>query len=331
MKAFEYVPVKSVEEAARLLPSGVSRERYGREVMLKAGGIDLMDQMKERMIEPSRLINLRSIENELRYVEFEDDGTLRIGALATLNQIGRDPNVRRLHPGLAEAAASAATPQIRNVATAGGNLTQRPRCWYFRASEFKCLKKGGDVCFAKEGENQYHAIFGSGPSYIVHPSNLALPLVAGDGEIRVISRQGARTIRAREFFVTPDEDVMNENVLGTEDVITELRVAGGITASGYYEVREKLSYDWPLVSAAVAKRPQGWSVVLGAVAPIPWRAEAAEALLGTREMTRELAAMAGEAAAEGATPLRHNLYKVDLIKVAVKRCLLRAAGMEALA
>lgn len=329
MKAFEYVDVQSAADAVKHLPEGASRESYGREVYLKAGGIDLIDQMKERMIEPDRLVNLRGAEASMRYIQSGADGTLRVGALATLTQIGRDEGVRRLFPGLARAAASAATPQIRNVATAGGNLTQRPRCWYFRAKEFVCLKKGGDICFAKEGENQYHAIFGSGPSYIVHPSNLALPLVAAEGELVVLGRKGERTIAARDFFVMPDEDVMNENVLGTDELITELRFPAGLESSDYYELREKLSYDWPLVSAATARTKNGWRVVLGAVAPVPWRAEAAEAVLGNSDLTPELAAAAGEAAAEGATPLRYNSYKVDLIKVAVKRSLLKAAGMEA--
>lgn len=327
MKAFEYVDVKSPEDAAAALPAEASMDEPRRSVYLKAGGIDLIDMLKEREIEPDRLLNLKAGEADLNYIRLDGD-TIRIGPLVTLHQLSADPIVVEHFPGLAQAAGEAATPQIRNVATVGGNLCQRPRCWYFRASEFNCLKKGGDICFAKEGENQYHAVFGDGPSYIVHPSNLAVPLTAVDAEIEVRNPEGTRVIRASEFFVMPEENVMVENVLGPTDVIAELRIPTGITQSSYYEVREKQSYDWPLVAATAALTPDGWRVVMGAVAPVPWRAVKTEEILGSKPMTAELAAEAAEVAIAGAKPLRYNRYKLDLIKVVVRRALTRAAGLE---
>ncbi len=327
MKAFEYVDVKTPESAAAALPADASMNEPRRSVYLKAGGIDLIDMLKERDIEPNRLLNLKAGEADLRYIRLDGD-TIRIGPLVTLHQLSADPIVVEHFPGLAQAAGEAATPQIRNVATVGGNLCQRPRCWYFRAAEFNCLKKGGDICFAKEGENQYHAVFGDGPSYIVHPSNLAVPLTAVDAEIEVRNPEGTRVIRTSEFFVMPDENVMVENVLGPTDVIAELRIPTGIKQSSYYEVREKQSYDWPLVAATAALTSEGWRVVMGAVAPVPWRASETEEILGSKPMTAELAAEAAEAAVAGAKPLRYNRYKLDLIKVVVRRALTRAAGLE---
>ncbi|MBI3735722.1 FAD binding domain-containing protein [Candidatus Sumerlaeota bacterium] len=327
MRAFEYVDVKSVDAAVKALPAGASMDEYGRKVMLKAGGIDLLDQMKEMMIAPERLVNLKAGEKDLKYIK-EDGGKIAIGPLITLSELAKNPIIKEKFAALAQAAYRAATPQIRNVATVAGNLCQRPRCWYFRNNEFHCLKKGGDTCFAKEGENQYHAVFGKGPSYIVHPSNLAAPLVAVNAEIDIRGSKGNRVVKAADFFTMPDENPMKENVLEADEVIAEIRVPAGIKKSAYLDVREKQSYDWPLVAAAAALTDDGWQVVMGAVAPKPWRAKESEKILGKSVINEELAAKAGEAATAGANPLQYNKYKVDLIKVVVRRALLKAAGME---
>jgi xanthine dehydrogenase YagS FAD-binding subunit len=225
--------------------------------------------------------------------------------------------------------AEAATPQIRERATLGGNICQRPQCWYFRKKEFNCLKKGGPTCFAVEGESRYHAIFGGGPSYIVHPSNAAPALVALDAEL-VIRAAGAqpRTLKAAEFFVGPDKSLMKENVLEPGEIVSEIVLPAAPTASATVELREKQSFDWPLVMACVARMGKTWRVCLGAVAPIPWLSEPAMDVLGDRDVTPELAARAGEAAASNADPMLENEYKVQLVKVAVKRALLAAAGLE---
>jgi xanthine dehydrogenase YagS FAD-binding subunit len=330
MKAFQYVDARSIDAAIQALPADASMDDYGRKVMLKAGGIDLLDQMKERMIEPDTLVNMKPTEEALRYIRAEG-AAIHIGPLTKMAELAGSALVRERYPALADAAGHAATPQIRAVATVGGNICQRPRCWYFRNAEFNCLKKGGDVCFAKEGENQYHAIFGDGPSFIVHPSNIAGALMAAGAEFVVRGRDGERTVRAEDFFVRPEQNVMVENVLKADEILSEIRVPGGIRASAHYEIREKQSYDWPLVAATAAQNEAGWQIVLGAVAPIPWRARAAEAALGNRAMTAALANQAAERAIAGAAPLRYNRYKLDLVKVAVRRALLEAAGMEATA
>ncbi len=328
MKAFEYIDVKSVDDAVKALPAGASMDEYGRKVMLKAGGIDLLDQLKERMIEPDQLVNLKGAEKDLRYIKADGD-KIRIGPLTTLAEVAKNPIIRERIPALADAAGLAATPQIRNVATVGGNICQRPRCWYFRNAEFVCLKKGGDTCFAKEGENQYHAIFSKGPSYIVHPSNIAPPLVAAGAEIEIKGSKGSKTVKAGDFFVMPNQNVMKENILEADEVVAEIRIPAGIKRSGHVELREKQSYDWPLVAVSAVLNDAGWQVVMGAVAPIPWRAKETEKVLGNSAMTAELAGKAADAATAGANPLKYNKYKLDLVKVAVRRALLKAAGMEA--
>jgi xanthine dehydrogenase YagS FAD-binding subunit len=327
MKAFEYVDVKSLDAAVKAIPADADASEYNRKVFVKAGGIDLLDQMKERMLEPEKLVNLKSLEKDLRYIKVDGD-MIKIGPLTPMAEVAKSAVVLEHFPALAEAAGSAATPQIRNIATIGGNLCQRPRCWYFRNSEFLCLKKGGDICFAKEGENQYHAVFGKGPSYIVHPSNVGPALLAVDAELAVKGAKGDRTIKMSEFFVMPEDNVMVENVLNADEIITEIRVPANLKRSAHYEVREKASYDWPLVAVSAAQTPEGWKVVMGAVAPIPWRAKQTETVLGNKAMTAELASEAAEAAIAGASPLRYNRYKLDLIKVAVRRTLMKAAGME---
>jgi xanthine dehydrogenase YagS FAD-binding subunit len=246
-----------------------------------------------------------------------------------LADIGRSDLLGAKYAVLHAAAAEAATPQIRERATLGGNLCQRPQCWYFRKKEFNCLKKGGPTCFALEGENKFNAIFGGGPSYIVHPSNAAPAIVALDGEIVVRSAEGEpRRIKAAELFVLPEKSLMKENVLERGEVITEIILPQAPSASATVELREKQSFDWPLAMACVARIAGRWRVCLGAVAPIPWLSQPAMDALGDREMTPELAAAAGEAAAADADPMTENEYKVQLVKVATKRALLAAAGLE---
>ena len=254
---------------------------------------------------------------------------MHIGSGATLADIGRSELLATKYKVLHHSAAHAATPQIRERATIAGNLCQRPRCWYFRNAEFHCLKKGGHTCFAVEGENRYHAIFGEGPCHIVHPSNLAPALVALDAVLVVRSADAAdERIRAADFFKMPHESLYAENVLKPGQIITEVILPHEPTQSATIELREKQSFDWPMVICSVARIDKNWRVCLGAVAPIPWLSESAMRVLGNRDITPELAAAAGEAAAEDADPLPDNEYKVSLVKVATKRALMAASGME---
>lgn len=319
MKPFDYLVADKLDPALA--------ELGDENVALKAGGIDLLDLMKERVETPDIVVSIGDLD-ELRYIREDDDG-VHIGCLTTLADIGRSELLRNKYATLHVAAAEAATPQIRERATLGGNICQRPQCWYFRKREFNCLKKGGPTCFAIEGENRYHAVFGGGPSYIVHPSNVAPALLALDGVIVVRAAKGEpQQIKAADFFVLPEVSLMKENVLKPGQIVTEIVLPQAPTASATVEFREKQSYDWPLTMACVARVGGAWRVCLGAVAPTPWLSQPAMAVLGNREITEELAAAAGEAAAQDADPMTENEYKVQLVKVATKRALLAAAGME---
>jgi xanthine dehydrogenase YagS FAD-binding subunit len=317
MNRFELVRAQSASEAREL-----AAEKPGS--VFKAGGIDLLDHMKEHLVEPPRLVDLRTIPGHAG-ISVEKDGSLRIGALATLAKVASQPGLRTSHPALARACGEAASPQVRNVATIGGNVLQRPRCWYYRLESYKCVKKGGDVCFAVAGENRYHVIFGGGPAFPPHPSNAAVPLVAYGASFVLDGPKGPRTVPAGEFFVLPAKDPTRENVLQPGEVLLEIRVPG--TAgwkSAYYEVRERAAFDWPLVSAAIAIRAEGGlvkdaRVVLGQVATIPWRSAAAEKALVGKRVDAASAEAAGKAAVAGAEPMTDNAYKVDLVTTLVRR------------
>jgi xanthine dehydrogenase YagS FAD-binding subunit len=290
----------------------------------KAGGIDLVDHLKEHLVEPPRVVDLKTIPG-LDRITAEADGSLRIGTLATLAKVATHEGVRRTHPALARACGEAASPQVRNVATIGGNVLQRPRCWYYRLESYKCVKKGGDVCFAVAGENRYHVLFGGGPAFPPHPSNAAVPLVAYGASFVLDGAKGPRTVPAGEFFVLPAKDPTRENVLAPGELLLEIRVpAAAGWKSAYYEVRERAAFDWPLVSAAIAIKAEGGvvrdaRVVLGQVATIPWRATAAEKALVGKPLGAQSAEAAGKAAVEGAEPMSDNGYKVDLVTTLVRR------------
>lgn len=319
MNRFELARPASVAQARELL-SGKAGSVF------KAGGIDLLDHLKEHLLEPARVVDLKSIPGLDRIV-VEPDGGLRIGPLATLAQVAAHAVIRKTHAALAQACHEAASPQIRNVGTVGGNVLQRPRCWYYRLESYKCLKKGGDVCYAVGGENRYHVIFGGGPSYAPHPSNAAVALVAFGATFVIEGARGPRTVAASEFFTPPSKDPERENSLGPGEVLTEVRVpeAAGIR-SAYGEVRERAAFDWPLVSVAAAVRVEAGvvkeaRVVLGAVAPIPWRSAKTEQALVGKALDEAAVTAAARAAIVGAAPLSDNGYKVGLVQTLVRRTL----------
>ena len=317
MNRFELVRAQSTQQARELLA-----EKPGS--VAKAGGIDLLDHLKEHLLEPPRLVDLKTIPG-LAAIGVDKDGTLRIGALATLAQVAGHRAVRANHPALARACGEAASPQIRNVATIGGNLLQRPRCWYYRLESYKCFKKGGDVCFAVAGENRYHAIFGSGPAFVPHPSNAAVPLVAYGASFVIDGPTGGRVVAAGDFFLLPSPDPTRENVLQPDELLKEIRVPSAAGwKSSYYEVRERAAFDWPLASTAIAIQSSGGvvreaRVVLGQVATIPWRSAAAEQALVGNAVNAASAEAAGRAAVEGAQPMSDNGYKLDLVATLVRR------------
>jgi xanthine dehydrogenase YagS FAD-binding subunit len=325
LKPFAYVnPTNEKDAVAALAPE------FEKALPL-AGGQDLLARMKDYVTQPDRIVN---VKNALDATVTSANGGLRIGAALTLVDLAEHAQVGRMYPALAAAAVEVGTPQIRNQATVGGNLNQRPRCWYFRNEEFVCFKKGGNTCFSITGENQFHAIFGGGPSFIVHPSSLAVPLVAYGATFRLLGPRGERLVPAADYFTLPIKNVRTENVLEPNELLTHVLLpAPGNVKSGHYEVRYKTSHDWPIAFATVVLGMKGSTVgsarvVMGAVAPIPWRSEAAEKALAGKAITEETAAAAAEAALEGARALSENAYKIQVAKTAVKRAILRAAGIQ---
>jgi xanthine dehydrogenase YagS FAD-binding subunit len=329
MKNFTYYRPTTANDAVGLLD-----ENWGKTELL-AGGTDLLDLQKEYIAQPDKVVSLGALNGEFaEIVQFRDGGTAKIGAGVKLAEIAAKLHGR--FPALATAAGMCGGPQIRNMGTLGGNLCQRNRCWYFRDEHTKCLLKGGKTCFAKDGENRYHAVFGTnGPCVIVHPSTLAPALIALGATAEVLGPEGKkRTIELAKFFHAPASEKDREHVLAPNEIVLAVNVPGQIgvnVANASYEVRHKQAYDWPLVQAAVSFTPKDGKatsvkIVLGHVAPTPHiAAKAAQTLEGTA-VSEGSATEAGEAAAQGARPLSQNAYKLKLIAVAVKRAILTAAG-----
>lgn len=324
MKNFTYYRPASVEQALSLLDT-----RWGTAELL-AGGTDLHDLQKEYIVQPSRVISLNAI-NALSGIQ-ANDREIKIGAGTKLAEIAANAAVRQHFPGLAAAAGEVGGPQIRNMGTLGGNLCQRNRCWYFRDEHTPCLLKGGQRCFALEGENRYHAIFTQGHRcVIVNPSTLAPVLLALDAVVEVQGPSGRKNVDSAKFFRAPTGPNDRETMLAPNEIVTSVSIPVRGLANASYEVRHKQSYDWPLVQAAVSFTREGEKVnavkiVLGHVAPTPYTVEARG--IAGRAATEETATAAGRAAAAGAKPLAQNGYKLRLVEVAVKRAILIAAGQK---
>jgi xanthine dehydrogenase YagS FAD-binding subunit len=323
MNRFAFVDCKSIGDALEHLGPGVE---------VKAGGIDILDRLKEGLDQPDKLVNIRNIPG-LSAVEQTPNG-LRIGPLVTLADISEHEKMKRSYAALAHATAHAATPQIRNMATIGGNLLQRPRCWYFRHADFPCRRKGGEICFAQDGENQYHAIFDNHICAVIAPSSAAVPLIAFDSQIELTSKSGKRLVPLEKFYLTPEQNVTREHSLRPGELLTAILVPKTWEGakSAYQKYGEKDSHDWPIADAAVALLMDGnivrkASIVLGAAAPTPMRAPTAEAVLNGKNLNEQVAREAGQAAMGGATPLAHNGYKVRLFEVAIYRTVLFAGGL----
>ena len=333
MKSFEWANPRTINEAVKLLhvSSGGDIDEAPRQI---AGGQDLLTTMKDYTSRPARLVNLKRIRG-LDRITLNARG-LTIGALVTLTELEEHAGVRKSFPGLAEAAHSIATPQIRNLGTVGGNLCQRPRCWYFRLEEVICLKKGGSECYAATGENKYNAIFGGGPSFIVHPSDLAPMLLALGARVTVTGPAGKRVIPLDKFFTLPSEgDIRRENVLHNDDIITEVFVPASPLAarSTYLKFKERESLDFALASVAAAVQlgqnntVRDVRIVLGGVAPIPWRVPAAEKFLAGKELQLDVLAETAKLALADAQPLEKNAYKVPLTQTLVRRALAKAGNV----
>ncbi|HEY3380746.1 MAG TPA: xanthine dehydrogenase family protein subunit M [Vicinamibacterales bacterium] len=319
---FNYVRAKSVADAVRQLAVPGAK--------LHAGGTDVLGCLRDGVFKADTVISISGLK-ELRGIGAVPAGGLRIGALTSNAEVAADKTVNAQYHALAQAAAAVASPQLRNQGTIGGNLCQRPRCWYFRG-EFHCLRKGGDTCYAIGGENQYHAVFGGDKCYIVHPSDIAPALMALGARVRIAGPGGSRVVPIATFFAGPATQVTKETILEKHEVVTEILLPPpepGLKSS-YRKVRGRGAWDFALAGVALAIVLKGTTVararvVLSGVAPVPWRAEGAEQAIIGKVLTPDVAAAAGEAAVKGAEPLEKNGYKVPLIKGVVIEALLGLA------
>jgi len=327
MHPFEYGNPATVQEAVGMLGA-----QWGEAAVL-AGGTDLLSLMKEHLASPKRLVNIKNIK-ELGGIQNSKAG-LRIGATVTLDELMENAEIHKSFPSLSAAARGVASPQIRNMGTAGGDLCQRPRCWYYRGGHGLFGKSKDGNSLIPNGENKFHAILGnSGPAYFVSASSLGPALIALGAKIKLVSASGSREVGADKFFVTPKDEHSREIAMHPNELLTEIIVPHTGVKNGTYEVRQKEALDWPLATASVALKMKGSSiesarVVLGGVAPTPWAASQADEILKGKSLTATLAEEAGKAAVADATPLSQNAYKVTLAKVAVKRALMQAAGVKA--
>jgi xanthine dehydrogenase YagS FAD-binding subunit len=322
MKSFEWVQPETVADAVAALGQPGA--------MALAGGVDLLDRLKERLEQPRRLVSLRKLPG-LDALAVEG-GVARIGANVTLARLAADPALGRAHPILADAAGHAATPQLRTMATLGGNLAQRPRCWYFRSEDFACRKKGGTTCFAMDGDSELHAIFGNKLCAAPHPSTVATALVALGARVAIAGKQ-AREVELASFFVAPEADLRREVDLQPGELITGITVpaAPANVRTAYTKQVAKQSFDWPIVDVAVALAMDGRTcrqatIVLGAVAPTPRRATEAERVLAGAAVDVMAAGRAARAAIAGATPLAGNDHKVPILEAVLARTILAAAS-----
>jgi xanthine dehydrogenase YagS FAD-binding subunit len=329
MRAFEYTSPKQKQQAVGLLGQQWS------DAEILAGGSDLLGLMKDDIVHPRRLVNVKDVQ-ELRGISFTPRNGLRIGALMTLFEISQDPQVLQHYPMLARAVGDAASPQIRNVATLGGNMCQRPRCWWFR-NGFGLLAIGPDgKSLVLQGDNRYHAILGNdGPAYFISPSTVAPALIAYNARIRLFGSKGQREVSLDKFFIIPKTENEREHDLRPDEIVTEIIVPPGPSTakSAHYEIRQKEAFDWPYATASVVldmngNTVRGATVVMSHVAPVPWISpEASQAITG-KAISEQTADAAGAAAVANAKSLGRNKHKIKLAQVAVKRAILLAAKGE---
>jgi xanthine dehydrogenase YagS FAD-binding subunit len=327
MRALANVNARDARHAATLARQAAAD---GRRASFAGGGSDLLALVKDHIVTPDVVIHLTSITGANQVAR--SAAGLSIGGLITLDALSRDAVVRDQYTVLAEAAGAVATPQIRNVGTLAGNVCQRPWCWYYR-NGFPCYKAGGNRCFSVAGENEFHAIFGGGPSYIVHPSDTAPALVALGATFSISGPSGDRTLTAQEFFTSPRQNAARENALADDEVLTGVQIPAAKPGvrSTYVKLMDREAWTHAVVSAAVVLEMhqdvvRSARVVLGGVAPIPWRLPAVEKVLTGETITDAVLREAGEVAVAGARPLSQNAYKVPLTRNLVRRTIKELAG-----
>jgi xanthine dehydrogenase YagS FAD-binding subunit len=315
LKSFSYVRPKSIDEAIKHLSSEGARAH--------AGGTDLLGCLRDNVFEARMVVSLSGIKG-LRGITRVPNGGMRIGALTTVTEVAQNRDIQRHYTALARAALEVASPQLRNQGTIGGNICQKPRCWYYRG-EFHCLRKGGEQCFAVDGENAYHCILGGENCYIVNPSDAAPALAALGASVHIKGTKGKRTVPLDAFYVLPAKDWTKETVLVQGEVVTEIELpppAEGLRSS-YRKVRARRSWDFALAGVALAiafdgPTVKGARVFLSGAAPIPWRSEEVEEVIAGEKMDVDSISKAAEAAVRNAEPLDQNAYKVPLFRAVIE-------------
>ncbi|MCC7368502.1 MAG: xanthine dehydrogenase family protein subunit M [Chloroflexi bacterium] len=341
MRTFEYARAETIDDATTQVASPSADGNGRRPIALPvqdgrrflAGGTDLLTLMKADVFAPSMLVDIKRVADIPHGIDERGDGGAAIGALTTLSEIERHAGLAARFPALVAAVGQAATPQLRNMATMGGNLLQRPRCWYFRSSLFPCWLKGGDECHARDGENSHHAIFGESPCVAVHPSDAAAALVAYGATVRLRGPHGERTLSVEELFAEPTDDRRTETLVEPDELVlaVELPAPAAGSRSAYLKAMDRKVWAFALAGVAVALTLDGGRittarVVLGGVAPIPWRAHDAESALTGQAVSAEVLNRAADMALGGAHPLEHNGYKVVLARNLVRKALHDVAG-----
>jgi xanthine dehydrogenase YagS FAD-binding subunit len=311
---FSYTRPATIAEAADALAAG--------KATIHGGGTDLVGCLRDGVFSTDTLVSLSAL-SELRGIRTAGDGSLHIGALTTIAEIAGDRTVAERYPGLAAAAAAVASPQLRNQGTIGGNLCQKPRCWYYRG-DFHCLRKGGELCYAYDGENAYHCIFGGDLCYIVHPSDTAPMLAALGAVCRVSGSASSRSVAVESLHMPPSEDPRRETVLEPDEIITEVVVPAPETGlrSSYRKVRTRAAWDFAVAGVALAIVFDGDSVYsarvfLSGAAPVPWRAGGVEEAITGTKLDDASIAKAAAASVDGAEPLSGNAYKLDIFRAIV--------------
>lgn len=321
MKEFKIAQPRSLEQVSSLLSE--KKDEY----FIIAGGTDLLDEIKNGIISPQVVVDLASIP-DLSYIK-EAGNQVLIGSMTRVVEAAESPVIREKLPVLHQAALSLASPQLRNVGTVGGNLNQRPRCWYYRDPETICRKKGGSRCFAFQGRNRYHAIFGGGPCYIVYPSDLAPALISLNAEAVISGPDGEKNMPLEEFYILPRTNVLRENILKDGEILSEIRIPlpQNGTKSAYHKIKERSTWDFALVSAAINGVVSSGvfaeiNIVLGGVAPIPWRLRKAEEYIKGKKITEETVRQGAAEALKDARPLEENAYKLDLVQAVLQTAIL---------
>jgi xanthine dehydrogenase YagS FAD-binding subunit len=312
---FAYVRPESIEEAIKHLSLDGAR--------VHAGGTDLLGCLRDHVFDVKKVVSVSKLR-ELYGIKPTSDGGLRIGALTTITEISENPVIKERYPGLAQAASEVASPQLRNQGTIGGNICQKPRCWYYRG-EFHCLRKGGNICHAVEGENQFHCIFGGDSCYIVHPSDTAPALLALEAIVRIAGPKGMKTVPMEQFHILPSQDVEKETILEPGEIVVEILLppaAPGLRSS-YRKVRARRSWDFALAGVALALHMsenlvEKGRVVLSGAAPIPWRSREVEEVIINKKLDADTIAKAADAVVKGAEPLEHNGYKIPLLQAIIE-------------